>query len=396
MVTSQNGAFATSIPLSAFSEATQPSATQAQTQTIFSSVAVASTLTSGGSTVVVTTTIVVPTAVVTTVADPDVFYAESMTIIPVTVSLTTSSSGPQATPVGFKNQIDTSNPFVGVQVWKAEIFEADTSNSWVFILDGKTQQPIAGNTQWTVTISANVNGTEAIETFAILPNIGPDKATAMLSIGQTFASYYIQITTRLYRETIPTSKVLKRFVDSSVHFVRAASGPLQFTDSSALGQFDANIQYPVSSTTSRSTTSRTTLRKTSTTTKSTSVKSSATTTTKRVPTPTNWIVAETCSPGKKYNNAKNCCCKPAVTRRVTKTITVNKFAKATPKSVRDDYLDHSREDLIGKDELYARQINVQHLCGACPLSKPGVKIVCCLPQKTVTKIAKTVYKTRTA
>jgi hypothetical protein len=37
------------------------------------------------------------------------------------------------------NQIDTTNRFVGVQVWRAEIFEVGTPNSWLFILDGKTE-----------------------------------------------------------------------------------------------------------------------------------------------------------------------------------------------------------------------------------------------------------------
>jgi hypothetical protein len=369
VITSENGAFATSIPPSAFSQATQPSATQAQTMTIFSTVTTRSTVTSAGSTIIVTTAVIVPTAVTTSIADAQVTYAESMTSAPVTISISTSN-GPQPTAVAFINKIDTSNPFVGIQIWKAQVFEVGTDNSWTFIDNGQTQQPISSNVQWTVSISANSNGTEAVESFTLLPNIGPSKTTAMLLPGQTVGYFWIQITTRLYRPAPASQKQLKIRVGDSLVYV----------DSSATGSFVANVRI-VTSTTKRTTRTSTTRKSTTrTSTIRTSVKS--TTNSARQ---TQWIIAETCKPGGKYKNAKNCCCAPNATKRITRTVLVAKGTKATPKAKRSD------ED----DDLAARQVMGQHLCSMCPLNKPDKKIVCCLPKQTVTKVVKTVYKTRT-
>jgi hypothetical protein len=339
--------------------------------TVFSTVATHSTIKSAGSTITVTTNVIVPTGVATFVADAEVTYAESMTSAPVTVSISTSS-GPQPTPVAFVNKIDTSNPFVGIQIWKAQIFEAGTDNSWTFIESGQTQQPIAQDTQWTVGISANANGTSATESFTLLPNVGPSKTTAMMAPGQTVGYFWIQITTRLYRPGTSNQKQVKVFVSDSLVYV----------DSLALGEFVARVKLTTSST------AKTTSKRTTTTSKRTTTTSQRMTTTSALrtttaPRKTNWIIAETCKPGGKYNNAKNCCCAVNATKIVTKTVFVAKGSKATTKAKRDEEF-----------QEFAREIAGQHLCTTCPLEKPDSKVVCCLPKKTVTRIAKTVYKTR--
>ncbi len=149
--------------------------------------------------------------------------------------------------------------------------------------------------------------------------------TAMLAPDETSGSYYIQIVTRLYRENRLTRQPRAEEY-SRLYMIRAFSGSLDFTDSTVIGQFVASVDFPSSTTTNTTkittkttktttkTTSKTALKKTTTKTKT---KSSAKTTTtnrnttlrKTTITPKQFI-AETCQVGKKYNNYKNCCCKP--------------------------------------------------------------------------------------
>ena len=372
-ITTANGAFVTTIPLSQFSDATHPVATAATSVIVFTSVATSIVTTSNGHTLTIDTTVVIPTTIVTTVAAASVSYVESMTNIPVTASITTATSGPTISPaaIGFKNVIDTTNPFVGVQVMGVTVYEAGTSNSWNIISNAVTQQPVSSTIQWSLLVTFNEAGTHAVETMNFVPNIGVDKSTALLSPGQTAASFYVLVNTRLYR----TSSSRK------LH-VRASNSSLVYVESSVLGLFNVQVQHS-------SSTTKTTPTITTTSTKTTSIHTGAI------------IFAETCSPGKKYHNPLNCCCAPKATRRVTSTRTITK-SKHHNLNGREEFAidnipdvdDTGGKDVASKEEIYARQVFGEHLCRLCPKSLKSGSVVCCPPKSTVTKVVKIARKTK--
>jgi hypothetical protein len=376
MVTSQNGAFDTSIPLSIFTQATQPIPTHLSTLAVFTNIPTQTIMSSGGTTFTLSTNVIVPTQITSSIVDASVSYVASMTQVSVTATFQ-----PEVSPIKFLNVIESINNYVGVQVWSAEIFEEQTGFYWILIQNGKTKEPMASNVQWKVEVFSN--GLVTQETFTLLPNIGQNKQTAMLYPGQTNGQFYVSIVSRFYRQSTSARK-------------RVYNGSLEYSDSSSLGQFQVQINSSSSTTTraSRTTTkfgqssaSKASSIKTMTfrTSTKTSVKTSAKTT--KTPRPTNWIIAQTCKQGVKYNNAKNCCCAPNVTRKLTKTITIAKGAKVTGQTKRY---------VMSKDEIFARQVRPQHLCGSCPISRPESDVICCLPKHTVTRVVKTIYKIRSA
>jgi hypothetical protein len=276
-----------------------------------------------------------------------------------TLPISTTLAAP--TPIIFQavyDAVQDSRPLLGAQVWKFTVSRLETPIRTYNLVSGGVQlQPLAGQLQFDSLVTINADGSNGVAFMWINAN------QTILGTGPLLAD----ITMRWFVES-PSAR--KRAV------------PLAYVQLSRKAVFAINSTTTSTTKTGIKTTTRSTIK---------SIKSSGKATTTRIPQPTNWIIAQTCKVGGKYDNPKHCCCAPNVTKRVTatKTVTVRRGAKATSNPKRDV------EALIGKDEIFGRQVSPQHLCDACPIARPQSKVVCCLPRKTITRVAKTLYKTRT-
>jgi hypothetical protein len=275
-----------------------------------------------------------------------------------TLPISTTLAAP--TPIIFQavyDAVQDSRPLLGAQVWKFAVSRLEAPIKTFTLVSGGVQiQPLAGDLDFDSLVTINPDGSAGI-------------AFVWVNANQTILGTGAHIADITMRWFVETPSVRKRAV------------PLAYVQLSKKATFAINN-------TVTSTTSRTASKATSITSVKTTKTSAKVTTTAR---PTNWIIAQTCKAGGKYGNPKNCCCAPPATKRVTatKTITVRKGSKATTKPKRDN------EDLVGKEEVFARQVSPQHLCAHCPVARPQDKVVCCLPKQTITRTIKTTYKTRT-
>jgi hypothetical protein len=277
-----------------------------------------------------------------------------------TLPISTTLAAP--TPIIFQavyDAVQDSRPLLGAQVWKFAVSRLEAPIRTYNVISGGVQlQPLAGQLQYDSLVTINPDGSDGVAFIWINAN------QTILGTGPLLADI-----------------TMRWFVESPS--VRKRAVPLAYVQLSKKATFAINSTSTSTTKTGLKTTTRSTIK---------STQSSRKATTTRIPQPTNWSIAQTCKVGGKYDNPENCCCPAPATKRVTATkiVTIRKGVKATPNPKRDEHV-----DLIGKDEVLARQVSPQHLCSTCPTAKPQVKVVCCLPKQTVTRTIKTVYKTRT-
>ncbi len=264
------------------------------------------------------------------------------------------------TPIIFQaiyDAVQDSRPLLGAQIRQLTVSRVEAPiRSFPLVSNGVVQQ-LGKDLMFESLVTINPDGSDGVAFMWINAN------QSILGTGALVAD----ITMRWFVEAVQVKRDI----------------PLAYVQLRRIAKFNLN---GATSRTTQTQSGKTRSTKMTSSTKQTSVK-----TTTRGPAPTNWILAQTCKPGGKYDNAKNCCCAPNVTRRVTKTVTVKKSAKATglPKRQVDEM-----DGLVTKEDVFARQVLPAHLCQVCPLARPQERVVCCLPKQTVTRVVKTLTKTR--